>query len=150
MANSYYSVYEHIVFSTKRRLDLLTPEIAPRLFAYMAGGFSEQGCFPMIVGGTANHVHMLIRKRSDMASADLIKEIKRASTNWLNEQRIVAGRFHWQDGYGAFSISYWDLEKIRTYIRNQEKHHQKMNWETEFRKLLVKHGVEFDERYYLD
>ena len=150
MANSYYSVYEHIVFSTKHRMDWLFPEIAPEVHAYLGGGVRDWDCIPLIVGGTANHVHLLVRKKSTIASADLIKEIKRSSSAWLNERGVARGNFHWQDGYGAFSISYWDVDKIVKYISNQEAHHRRMNWEDEFRKLLVKHGVEFDERYYLD
>ena len=150
MANSYYSVYEHIVFSTKERANVLTQEIRPQLFAYFAGALREQGCLPLIVGGMSNHVHMLVRKKSDLASSDLIRDIKRSSSKWLNSQRVAQGKFHWQDGYGAFSISHWDIQKIEIYIRNQETHHRRMSWEVEFRKLLIKHGVEFDEKYYLD
>ncbi|MBN1866455.1 IS200/IS605 family transposase [Candidatus Sumerlaeota bacterium] len=150
MANSYYAVYEHIVFSTKERVNVLTQEIRPQLFGYFAGAIREQGCFPLIVGGMPNHVHLLLRKRSDLASSNLIRDIKRSSSKWLNTGRVIEGEFHWQDGYGAFSVSYWDLKKIEAYIRSQETHHRRMSWEVEFRKLSVKHGVEFDEKYYLD
>jgi putative transposase len=150
MANSYYAVYEHIVFSTKRREHWLNPEISPELYQYMGGAVNHQGCHSLGVGGTSNHVHLLMRKKSALASADLIKEIKRASSQWLRTKGIAQGKFNWQDGFGAFSISYWDLEKIRAYIVNQDRHHQRMGWEDEIRKLLVKHGIEFDERYVLD
>lgn len=150
MANSYYSVYEHIVFSTKHRKHWLNPDLAPQLHQYLGGAVNRAGGHSLIVGGTSNHVHLLLRKKSTLASADLVKEIKRASSAWLSVQGVASGKFHWQDGFGAFSISYWDLEKIRSYILNQEKHHQRMSWEAEFRKLLIKHGEEFDERYAFD
>ena len=150
MANSFYSVYEHIVFSTKHREDWLAPEIAPELHRYLGGSVKKEACLPLVVGGTTNHIHMLVRKKSTLASADLIKEIKRSSSEWLSNKGIAHGEFHWQDGYGAFSISYWDVQKIVAYIYNQEKHHQRKSWEVEFRQLLIKHGEPFDERYYLD
>jgi len=150
MANSYYSVYEHIVFSTKHREPWLNHEISPQLHQYLGGSVNQQECQSLIVSGTSNHVHLLLRKKSTIASADLVKEIKRSSAAWLSSQGIAHGKFHWQDGFGAFSISCWDLEKIRSYILNQERHHQRMSWETEFRKLLIKHGETFDERYSLD
>lgn len=123
MGGSYYSVYEHIVFSTKHREKLIHPEIAPELHTYMGGSINGQGCQSLIVGGTTNHVHMLLRKKSTLTSPDLIKEIKRSSSEWVNNKIKSHHKFHWQDGYGAFSVSYWDLEKIRSYILNQDTHH---------------------------
>jgi putative transposase len=150
MAHSYYQVYEHICFSVKDRLPLLTPEIRKELFAYLAGGVKNQNCFPVIVGGYREHVHLPIRKTAACATSDLVKEWKRISTYWLREKGVGYGKFSWQAGYGAFSISHWDVEKVKDYIENQETHHAHMGWEDEYRKLLVKHGVEFDERYILD
>lgn len=150
MANTYYSVYEHIVFSTKNRIRVFTPEIRRELFAYIAGGIKKQKCQALIVGGYWDHVHMLVHKRSTLLTSDLVKEIKRTSSKWLKEKGVAYGKFGWQIGYGAFSVSYWDLKKIIAYIKEQEKHHQRMKWEDEYRKLLKRHGVAFDERYYLD
>lgn len=149
MASSYYSVYEHIVFSTKNRQKLIHPEFAPELHTYMGGSINGQGCHSLIVGGTNNHVHLLLRKKSTLTTPDLIKEMKRSSSEWINTKYPSRFPFHWQDGYGAFSVSYWDLEKIRAYILNQDKHHQRMSWEKEFEKLLIKHGEEFNQ-YSLD
>jgi len=150
MANTYYAVYEHIAFSTKARVAALSDAIRPDLFAYLAGTLKNQGCFPLIIGGLSEHVHLLIRKRGTLLTSDLVKEIKRSSSIWLKKHGAACGKFSWQVGYGAFSVSYWDLEKIRVYIANQEEHHRHMTWEEEYRKLLKKHGVEFDERYFLD
>jgi putative transposase len=150
MANSYYWVYEHICFSTKERMPLLIPEVRKELFAYLVGGIKSQNCFPIIVGGFRKHVHLLVRKNPSCTTAELVKEIKRTSSKWLKDKGVGYGKFNWQAGYGAFSVSHWDLEKVRGYIENQETHHSKMSWEEEYRKLLIKHGVEFDERYVLD
>ena len=88
------------------------PDIAPELHRYLGGSVKKQDCIPLIIGGTTNHVHMLVRTKSTLAPADLIKEIKRSSSEWLSKKGIACGYFHWQDGYGAFSISYWDVNKI--------------------------------------
>jgi putative transposase len=150
VADTYYSVYEHIVFATKNRIRVFAPEIRKELFAYIAGAIKNQGCEVLIVGGFWDHVHILVHKRATILTSDLVKEIKRTSSRWLKEKGVAYGKFSWQIGYGAFSVSFWDVEKIRTYIREQEKHHQKMGWGDEYRKLLKRHGVAFDERYFLD
>ena len=107
-------------------------------------------CLCLIVGGHREHVHLLYRESSSRRPADVIKEMKRQSTIRMKENHYVPEDFRWQTGYGVFSISYWDLEKIQTYIQNQEIHHRKMTWDVEYRKLLERHGVEYDERYFLD
>jgi len=150
MANSYYAVYEHIVFSTKNRVNWFSPEFRPELFAYFAGAIKNQNCHSLIVGGHDNHVHLLLRKHGDLRTRDLVKELKRNSSIWMKEKGVGFRKFYWQTGFGAFSVSYWDLEKIANYIRNQAEHHGRMSWGVEYKKLLIKHGVEFDERYYLD
>jgi putative transposase len=150
MANTYYSVYEHIVFSVKKRVRVLSPKIRKELFSYVAGAIGNLGCFPLIVGGWWDHVHILVRKRSTVLTSDLVKEIKRTSSKWLKGKGVAYGKFSWQVGYGAFSISFWDVDKIIAYIDQQEKHHEKMRCEDEYRKLLKRHGVKFDERYFLD
>jgi putative transposase len=150
MANSYHAVYEHIVFSTKNRQPWLMADLRPDLFAYLAGAIKNQSCHPLLVGGFENHVHILLRRHATVLTPDLVKEIKRTSSQWLSGMGVARGRFHWQAGYGAFSVSYWDLEKIKRYVADQAEHHRKMSWEDEYRKLLIKHGVEFDERYFLD
>lgn len=137
MANTYYGVYEHIVFSTKNRSRVLTPAICADLFAYLAGTVKNQGCQLIIIGGFRNHIHLLVRKRNTLLTSDLVKELKRTSSSWLKKKGVAYGKFSWQVGYGAFSVSYWDLNKIKAYIKNQEIHHSKMSWEDEYRKLLI-------------
>jgi len=150
MANTYYSVYEHIVFGTKSHMKVLTPQIREELFPYLAKAIKNQGCQAIIVGGFYEHIHLLVHKKSTLLTSDLVKEIKRTSSMWLKEKGVAYGKFSWQIGYGAFSVSFWDLNKIVSYIKDQDKHHQKMKWEDEYRKLLKKHGIDFDEKYYLD
>lgn len=150
MTNTYNSYYEHIVFGTKYRIPYLTKEIRNEVFAYLAASLKRHNCKVLIVGGEKEHIHILLRKNTTKDIAEVIKEIKRTSSIWLKKKGDAFRKFYWQRGYGGFSISYWDIPKIDTYIKEQEKHHQKMSWEDEYRKLLKKHGVEYDERYFLD
>jgi REP element-mobilizing transposase RayT len=150
MGHSYYSCYEHLVFSTKHRVNYFTADFEPEVFAFLASTTRDLDCPSLIVGGHRNHVHLLVRKGKDILSKNLIKEIKRLSSVWMKERDPKLADFFWQEGYGAFSVSYSEIPKVTQYIRNQEKHHSRMKWEVEFRTLLVKNGVEFDERYYLD
>jgi len=131
-------------------MKVLTPQIREELFPYLAKAIKNQGCQAIIVGGFYEHIHLLVHKKSTLLTSDLVKEIKRTSSMWLKEKGVAYGKFNWQIGYGAFSVSFWDLKKIVAYIKDQDKHHQEMKWEDEYRKLLKKHGIEFDERYYLD
>ncbi len=150
MANTYYAVYVHIVFSTKNRERWLSDRVCAELFPYLGGIVTHQKCLPITVGGYTNHVHILTRTRATTLVAEIVKEAKRGSTSWLNEHGVAYGKFSWQIGYGAFSVSYWDLEKVKLYIQNQKEHHKVMSWEEEYKKLLNKHGIDFDERYFLD
>ena len=150
MGHTYYSVYEHIAFSTKHRAKTLDPGIQPELFAYLAGAIKNQECYALIVGGHLEHVHLLVRKSNTILTGQLVKEIKRTSSRWMKSKRPELRSFHWQSGYGAFSVSYSLLNGVKKYILQQAEHHKKMTWEEEFRRLLKKHGIQFDERFYLD
>ena len=150
MGHTYYAVYEHIAFSTKNRIECLTSDIQEELFPYLAKAVNEMGCQALLVGGHIQHVHLLVKKSSTLLTGDLVKEIKRPSSQWLKTKKSSLDHFAWQDGYGAFSVSYSNLDRVQRYIENQDEHHQKSSWEMEFRSLLVKHGMEFDEKYYLD
>ena len=107
-------------------------------------------CHCLIVGGHHEHIHLLYRKPSGLLTSDMIKELKRQSSLWFKENNHVEPDFHWQSGYGAFSISYWDLDKLNSYIRNQADHHREVTWEEEYRCLLEQHGIKYDERFFLD
>jgi REP element-mobilizing transposase RayT len=97
-----------------------------------------------------DHVHILCRRGRKISVADLVKELKRESSKWIKSQGRFLGEFHWQSGYGAFSISPGHVERLRTYIVKQEEHHRKESFQDEFRRWLKKCGVEFDERYVWD
>jgi len=116
----------------------------------VGGICNNQGCPVLVVGGMADHVHILGRLGRSISVADLIMEIKRESSKWLKLNRSSMQQFHWQTGYGAFSVSPSHVDQVRSYITNQEKHHAKATFQDEFRRLLAKYGLECDERYVWD
>jgi len=150
VGHTYCSLYQHIAFSTKGRRKLLGDAVRDELFAYMAGIVNNRDCRALIIGGHADHVHLLVSVRATTQPSELVKEVKRASSIWLKAKGDALSTFAWQTGYGVFSVSHSKVESVRQYIAGQPEHHRTMSWADEFRTLLVKHGVEFDERYYLD
>jgi len=152
MPQSLSAVYLHGVFSTKeRRLFLRDVATRTELHAYLGGASRQLDCPPLIVGGVEDHVHILARFGRTITQADWIKEIKRVSSGWLKERDPASCRdFAWQAGYGVFSVSASRLDAVREYIVTQEEHHRKSTFQDEFRALLRKHGVEWDERYVWD
>jgi REP element-mobilizing transposase RayT len=138
------------VFSTKDRFHYFPdPQVRKELHAVLAGKAKAVGCNPIIVGGVADHVHLLTTLSRTVTIADSAKEIKRGSNQWVKDQLGIKN-FSWQSGYGAFSVSKSNVAAVTAYIANQEIHHQKIGFQNEFRQLLEKHGIEFDERYVWD
>ncbi len=150
MANTYQSIYLHITFGTRHRTPVLADDVRPDLFAYMGGAIRGAGCRPIAVGGWVDHVHLLLSPGARFVLEDFVKETKRSSNSWLRARSARLSEFHWQRGYGAFSIARWDLDKVTEYVRNQEEHHRAKSFAEEYRQLLERHGIEFDEKYVLD
>jgi REP element-mobilizing transposase RayT len=141
----------HIVFSTKgRRAYLQDPALRTELHNYLGGACRNQGSPSVIIGGVADHVHILCRLSRTGSVADLVKELKRESSAWLKTKSPQLAEFHWQDGYGAFSISPSHVEALRKYIAGQEEHHKAESFQDELRRLLAKYGIEYDDRYVWD
>jgi len=136
----------HCVFSTKERRNTIVPEIQPRLWAYMGGVAKEHGFKALAVGGTQDHVHILLSLPSSVPIAKAMREIKSASSLWMHQ----TGRrkdFEWQEGYGAFSIGWSQVTTTIAYIARQEEHHRKRDFQAEFVAFLKKHRIEYDPRY---
>ena len=131
----------HIVFSTKERHKLIPEDMKPKLWAYMAGVCKNLKIFVHEIGGMEDHAHMLIEILLTLAHSDAIEEIKTGSSRWMGS------RFAWQRGFGLFGVSASNQGTVIRYIRNQEAHHKKRNYEEEFIALLEKHGVKYDPRY---
>jgi REP element-mobilizing transposase RayT len=142
-------VYIHLVFSTKTRIPFFRDaSLRAELHAYLGGVSKTKECPPIIVGGVEDHVHLLCRFGRTITQADWVKELKRVSNFWLQEQGVRG--FEWQAGYSDFSVSASNLDTVQAYIRNQEKHHAKMTFQDELRGLLRKHQLEWDEQYVWD
>ncbi len=144
---SYNQLLYRIIFATKHRENFLTNDIRERVFNYMGGAIRNLGRSSQIIGGIPDHVHILLRYRPDASLSDLIRDIKSNSSKWIHEY-LRRPEFAWQEGYRIFSVSKSSENKVIEYIQNQEKHHETIDSKTELLKLLKKHGVEVDMRYF--
>jgi REP element-mobilizing transposase RayT len=149
MASTFTNLLYHIVFSTKDRMPSIHKALRERLYEYIGGIIRGERGILLEIGGVPDHVHLLVKLKSDMATAEIVRLIKSNSSKWLNESNSPTGRFEWQTGYGAFSVSESQAAKVRQYIRTQESHHAKVSFRDELIGLLKKHGIEYDERYLL-
>jgi putative transposase len=140
----------HVVFSTKDRAPALDSSVRPALYAYLATVVRNADCECYRVGGVSDHVHLAIRLSRTITTAKLVEELKTSSSKWLKTQSPALAAFAWQRGYGAFSVGASDLEALRQYIDNQEEHHRKRTFQDEYRVILTKYGIEYDERYVWD
>lgn len=151
MAQSLAQVYVHIVFSTKHRQNLLAnAAIRQEMHAYLASILKALESPALLVEGMGDHVHMLCRLSRTATLAKIVGEAKRGSSKWIKTKGGQYAGFQWQNGYGAFSVSYSQVAAVREYIAHQEQHHQRMTFQDELRALLVKHQIEFDEQYVWD
>ena len=146
MPHTFSSLLIHCVFSTKDRQPLIDPEIQPRLWAYIGGIAREHGMKAMAVGGTADHIHVLLSLAPTFELAKVMRTVKAGSSRWMHETEGVRD-FAWQEGYGAFSIGQAQVVATVAYIQGQEEHHKKRNSHAEFLAILKKHEIEYDPRY---
>jgi REP element-mobilizing transposase RayT len=148
MGHTYTTVRLHVVFSTQARKALLSTDLQPRVWDYIGGIGKNHGIPVHEVGGIENHVHILMSIPPTVTISKAVQTLKAFSSKWLNETGAMKnGRFAWQEGYSAFSVSQSNVEAVAAYIRNQAEHHAKHSFEDELRSLLIRHGVKFEERY---
>jgi putative transposase len=151
MAQSLAQILLHIVFSTQSRYKFLADyEIRRQMHAYLTTVFRTYRSPSLEVGGPADHIHALCSLSKTLSVAELIEDVKKASSKWIKTKGGLYTKFHWQNGYGAFSVSPSQVAVVRRYIRNQENHHRRITFQEEFRRILRKHGVDYDERYLWD
>jgi putative transposase len=143
-------VYVQIIFSTKHRQNLIDHSVKDRLFDYLGGICRGLECNPVRVGGYSDHVHVLCLLSRKIAQMKLLEELKKQSSLWIKTIAPSYSNFYWQDGYGIFSVNPAQVEVVVNYIKNQEEHHSKRNFQDEFRVFLKKYNVEYDERYVWD
>ena len=147
MGSTFFSLHYHIVFSTKDRRPLIKAEWQPRLHSYLGGIIRGMNGVAESVGGVDDHVHLLVSLRPVHCIADVLRDLKKDSTNWVKEN--FERRFLWQEGYAAFTVSPTATDAVKSYIANQEDHHRKYSFVDELKELLAKAGVEYEEKYLL-
>jgi len=141
LSHSFSCVYLHVVFSTKDRQNFFQdPDFRERLHSYLGGTIAKLDCVPVEIGGPANHVHALIKLNHSITIGEMVKEMKRVSALWANDQVDNGGHFRWQAGFSAFSVSESIVERVRLYIRNQEEHHRRLTFAEELSLLLESPG----------
>lgn len=150
MPQSLSRILIHLVFSTRNRERVLTPAVQTELHPYLAGTLDHIDCPALQVGGVEDHVHLLFGLSRTLAIASVVETVKTSSSKWLKTKDFGFVDFHWQSGYGAFSVSQSDADTVVAYIRNQPRHHHKMPFQDEYRRLLERYRVAFDERYVWD
>jgi putative transposase len=149
MATTFSNLLYHIVFSTKNRVPFIHPGLRGPLYEYMGGILRGEGGILLEIGGMPDHVHFLAKIKTDIAVAMMIKLVKGKSSKWVNAENSPEQHFEWQEGYGAFSVSASHVDRVRRYIRNQERHHRRVPFRDELIALLNRHAISYDERYLL-
>ena len=151
MPQSLSNVLVHLVFSTKERHPFLSdPTLRVAMHKYLAAVSAELRCAAITVGGVEDHVHLLARQARTITLAGWIRELKRTSSLWVKELPEGSQVFQWQAGYGAFSVSQSQSGAVEKYIARQEAHHRRVSFQDEFRTLLERHQIPYDERYLWD
>jgi REP element-mobilizing transposase RayT len=147
MPHSYSSCLVHYVWSTKERRNLISADLQPRLWAYLGGIANQNEMKAFAVGGTDNHVHMLVSLPSTLSIAKAAQLFKGGSSKWIHDTYPTHQNFAWQKGYGAFSIGVAGVQDTVAYIETQAEHHRTRSFEDEFVSFLQRHGLDYDERY---
>ena len=145
MGSTFRSIHLHIVFSTKERRPFIRAQWRPRLHEYLGGTVRGLGAVAEAVGGVEDHVHLLVSLRTTDSPAPFVRELKKASSVWSIENH--ESLFAWQEGYAIFTVSWTHCPALRHYIANQEAHHRKVAFADEFKKLLDRNGVNYEDKY---
>ncbi len=147
MPRTYTQLLNHIVFSSKDRRPMLTPDLRARVFPYMGGIIRELGGVALLINGVADHVHILASLPATAAPSDFVGKLKANSSKWVHENFPEQRAFAWQLGYSAFSVSVSQKQGVLDYIAGQDEHHRKGSFQEELISFLKRHEIEYDERY---
>jgi REP element-mobilizing transposase RayT len=147
MAGTYSQIYIQIVFAVRGRENLLQKPWRDEVFKYIAGIIKGKKQKPIIVNGVSDHVHVFVGLKPVMSISDLVRDIKNNSSNFINENHFIRGKFSWQEGYGAFSYAHSQIDSVYQYVLRQEEHHEKRTFKEEYLDFLEKFAVDYDEKY---
>jgi REP element-mobilizing transposase RayT len=150
MPQSLANLYVHLIFSTKDRFPFLSPKIRPDLHAYMATVLANLNSPAVLINSVDDHVHILFNLGRTVTLAQVVEDVKKASSKWIKTQCPNLATFKWQAGYGEFSVSESTIPKVANYIRNQAEHHRVKTFQEEYREFLEKHKIRYEERYVWD
>ena len=146
-ATTYTQIHIHFVFAVKFRDGIINSQWKNTLYKYITGTIHNNNHKLLAINGTSDHIHILIGLRPSQSISDLMKDVKQSSSKWINENKLAKGHFEWQEGYGAFSHSKSQINKVIDYIDNQESHHKKLTFKEEYLDFLKKFEVDYDEKF---
>lgn len=147
MANTYSQLYIQVVFAVKGRENLISNKWEDELQKYICGIVNGQKQKVYAINNMPDHIHILLSIKPDIALSNLMREIKTNSSKWINERKLVLGKFQWQEGFGAFSYSQSQIDTVINYIKNQKEHHSKKSFKEEYLEMLEKFEIDYDEKY---
>ena len=147
MPNTYTEIHIHFVFAVKYRKCLIHIDWKADLYKYITGIIQKNEHKLIIINGIEDHVHILVGLRPTQSISDLMKDVKQFSSKWINENKLVKGKFEWQGGFGAFSYSKSHLKNVIKYIKNQEEHHKKQTFVEEYKETLKKYEIDYKDEY---
>ena len=150
MPGTYSQIYIQYVFAVKGRANLLHDDWRDELFKYISGIVTGKGQKAIIVNGYKDHVHVFVGLKPSMKISDLIRDIKNNSSNFINSNNWIKGKFSWQEGYGVFTYSQSHIDNVYNYILNQESHHAKKTFREEYIDFLKKFDIKYEEKYLFD
>jgi putative transposase len=147
MANTYTQIHIQAIFAVQNRISLIKTEWKHQMYQYIIGILKKYGHKTLAINGMPDHVHLFFGMRPTQSLSDLMQDIKGGSSKWINDNKLVNGRFQWQEGYGGFSYSRSHIDRVVNYIQDQEIHHKKKTFLMEYKEFLKKFEVEYDEAY---
>lgn len=147
MPGTFSQIYIQVVFAVKGRENLIAKPWRDEIHKYIAGIIKGKEQKSIIVNGVADHIHCFVGLKPSIMISDLVRDIKNNSTNFINEKKVVKGKFSWQEGYGVFSYSHSQINDVYNYILNQEEHHKRKTFKEEYLEFLNKFEIPYEERY---
>jgi REP element-mobilizing transposase RayT len=147
MANTYSQIFMHYIFAVQNRISLISNNWQVDLYRYMSGIITNNGHKTFVINGMPDHVHALVSMNPKQTPSDLMHDVKRSSSLWINENRLIPGKFSWQEGFGVFSYGKSQVPSIASYIEQQKQHHERQTFLDEYIQFLRLFEIEFDQRY---